>query len=506
MQSSVYIVIIQEVEKKSQNSLYLKILMLAGLMLTPFSMMMNLSSTECLSTLFSAGKEVGDISSSEAYASSASCFPWRTDLWEQAGRQAEDEGDFTRMIDYLERATQEGLHYGGRSGEILSIESLKSLASAYRQQGEYSKALEALGAVARRDGLEIGLAYEMSSLHLIMGDYSAAAQVWQDLVDDEPDNAAANYHLGLLLAVRDPDAAFANLGEAARLDPVFADPAENLQQAIGSAHISDDQAFRLVISGRALASMSEWSLAAEAFRQATQIEPAYAEAWAFLGEALQHIPPREPANDPTGSQSAGLSELQNAVKLDPSSLAAHTLLALFHLRQGDNESALNEIREALVISPKNPILISQHASLLAASGKLDEAFDEYMRASLLAPNDPAYLRQAITFSLSYGFKVEQTAIPLARQLLVQDPGSSIDLDLMGQVMIKMGDLDSSERFLVRALRSNPGYAPAYLHLGLIALLRNDPKTGGEHLQTAIDLDPKSQTAEQARRLLEGGGP
>ena len=42
-------------------------------------------------------------------------------------------------------------------------------------------------------------------------------------------------------------------------------------------------------AGRKLASQGQWELAAYAFQAVTQAQPAYAEGWAYLGEALQHL-------------------------------------------------------------------------------------------------------------------------------------------------------------------------------------------------------------------------
>jgi Tfp pilus assembly protein PilF len=77
---------------------------------------------------------------------------------------------------------------------------------------------------------------------------------------------------------------------------------------------------------------------------------------------------------------------------------------------------------------------------------------------------------------------------------------------MGQVLIKLGDLASAERFLARALLADAGYAPAHLHLGLAYLLQGEGQSAQEQLLLAQSLDPGSATARQAQRLLEGGSP
>jgi tetratricopeptide (TPR) repeat protein len=482
-----------------QNTLVLKIIVLVLSMLIPFTWFWKPAEPGCV--LFLRRQNMMSIMSTNPYGLAARCLPRRRDLWEQAARQASEIGDFGQAAAYLERLSEEAALFGTSPEKALSEDSLELLANAYRQQGDLGSSVETMLKIAKKRGLDAGLAEEIASLFLAMDDHASAVQTWKELLGAEPDNPRANYQVGLLLAAMDPESALPYLEKAARLSPGLSDTAEVLYQAIGSAGISSDRAYQLVIAGRSLAAAREWGLATDAFRQATVLNPGYAEAWAFLGEALQHAPAAE-----TPDGQAGLRELQKADALDPGSLAAHTLLALFHQRNGDSEAALMEIERSLEISPNSPVLVSQRASLLASSGKLDEAFAEYEHAASLALHDPAYLRQVVVFSLAYNYKVDQTALPLADQLLTQAPDSAVDLDLMAQVLIQMGDLESAENFLSRALQFDPGCASAYLHLGLISILHEDPENASEFLQAAIRLDPDGTIAEQARRLLEGGSP
>jgi Tfp pilus assembly protein PilF len=80
------------------------------------------------------------------------------------------------------------------------------------------------------------------------------------------------------------------------------------------------------------------------------------------------------------------------------------------------------------------------------------------------------------------------------------------MDLMGQVLVHLGDLASAERFIVKALQADPTYAAAHLHLGLVYLLQGDPQAARRSLETAASLDPHGSTGSLARRLLEGRSP
>ena len=55
----------------------------------------------------------------------------------------------------------------------------------------------------------------------------------------------------------------------------------------------------------------------------TQSRPDYGEAWAFLGEARQHLP------STSEQQAQSLIELEKAYQLDPESIAANSFLGLY---------------------------------------------------------------------------------------------------------------------------------------------------------------------------------
>lgn len=443
----------------------------------------------------------------EAIAATATCNPWDIELWEEAARQALQGGQPKLAVSYLETSLE-------RSGRFnLSLKgharnaTLTLLAEAYLQMGDAAGALEVWKAIARQNGLSQDTAHALAALHLAQADYQAARQTWETFLAQEPQNAQAHYQLGLLLAAYDPETALLHLDQAAGLDPQFAEPAATLRRAVLGARFSGSAAYSLLASGRALASLGNWGLAAEAFRQSVLQQPGYAEAWAYLGEARQHL---QGAGSPDSAAEAAASdslfELRTALELDPDSLSAWTFLALYWQRRAEPVRALEAIQRASALDPDNPVLLAQTASIQAEAGDFASAIELYQQAARLTPYDPTYLHQIVRFALDYNYQVEQTALPIARRLLVDHPEDPASLDLMGRVLIYLGDLKSAQKFLFRALQIDPRYPPAHLHLGLTYLLQNDPTAAAGYLQNAQALDPNGPTASQARRLLESGAP
>jgi Flp pilus assembly protein TadD len=244
--------------------------------------------------------------------------------------------------------------------------------------------------------------------------------------------------------------------------------------------------------------MEEWELAVQAFRQATRIRADYAEAWAFLGEALQHL---IPSSTSTITEAAGLEELETALELDPRSIAANVLMGIYWQRQNQYDRALGYIRSASNLSPENPMLHAELGRVLARTGDLAKAQQRYERAIDLAPQDPTYWRLLAEFSLHYQLQVHQIALPAARQSIILSAGDAQSLDIMAQTLIILGDNLNAERYLWRALEKDGGYVPAHLHLGIIYMNQGEVVLARQQFDLAKAIAPDSWTFDQAQRLI-----
>ena len=432
------------------------------------------------------------LKASQALAQAANLAPWRVDLWEQAGLYAFQGGELQAAVGYLQRAA---------AISPLSQSGLITLGQAQQQSGDLSAAFTTWEQAIDRYGPSEQVLQYRSQAFLEQGDYPAMLADLKALAELRPEDAALHHRLGLLLAAQDPPAAQAYLDQAAGLDERYQPAAVEIRRAVLSARFAEEPAYSLLATGRALAALGEWSLAARAFQQATTLRPDYAEAWAYLGEARQHANQGTFLVDPA-SPGDGLTELHKALELDPQSLSAHTFLALYYARRGGFDLALETLRQAIALDPGNLALQVQLAGLLAASGDLYQAREIYLQTLQSAPQDPAYARLLVQFCLDYDFEVDQTALPLARQLAAQYPDDPANLDVMAQVLIQQNDLHSARRFLERALALDNAFAAARLHLGQVYLLLGDRSSALQQLRQVISLAPGSSEAAQAQRLID----
>ncbi len=436
---------------------------------------------------------------SVSLSQAAEHIPWRTDLWELAGHYALT-GDAPRdAIRYLEKAA---------SLNSLSFEGQVALGDAHQQIDDLPAAIQTWEALTHAGSPSSKVYLRLLQAHRALGNYQAAISDLRTLTAIQPSDARLRYQLGLLLAAQHPESALAHLIQAADIDPDLADSVQTLENSIRTARLADDPAYTMLMVGRALASLDEWELASITLCQAAITRPDYAEAWAFLGEARQHLGLGAESRN-SGSLcpgQGGLPDLQKALSLDPESLSANTLLALYWQRQDRYDLALDYIKTATNLYPRNPTLQVELGSTLATLGDLSTALLAYQHAVELAPRDPTYLRVLANFSIKHEYQLRQVGLPAARQAVIIDPDDPASLDVMGQILFLLNDSISAERFFNRSLQADRNYAPAHLHLGLIYILQGDSERALHKWVLARALAPGTPIAEQSQRLLKNYFP
>jgi tetratricopeptide (TPR) repeat protein len=421
-------------------------------------------------------------------ASAAIYFPWRYELNLRAARYAFLAGDPRSAIQYLERP--------GTVSRLSNVDLLL-LGDAYAKSGN-SPMAEAIWKYAIELGSSIDGTSRLADLYLGQKDYSTAASYLQQLVILDPSRNQLYYQIGVLYAISDPARALPFLIQAEEMDSMHAADAKILYDKIRTASIFSEPAYTFLMVGRQLAEWDEWQLAWFAFRQAVTLQPDYADAWSFFSEAKQQVTIQE-----TGAISdLGLPELELAIQLDKNSIPANTLMAIYWERQGDYQQAERYLAHAINVSPEDPYLYSELGNIYSKAGDLPIAQAAYERAIGMAPNDPVFYHQLAQFAMDNQIQIHELALPAARSAVLLAPQDANSLDVMAQVMLMLLDYRSAERFSIRAIQSNPTFAPAYLHLGTAYLYQGKSELALLWLAKAESVDPKSWVAVQAARLVD----
>jgi tetratricopeptide (TPR) repeat protein len=415
------------------------------------------------------------------YSAAARLLPWQPALWERAAQAALASGHPQAAIPLFERAGDK---------KALSLQGWLAWGNAYQQSGDIASALTTWQAGIEQYGSSAAVYARLAQAYNLQGDYPAAITAWSALLDLDEGNADAHFRLGLLLAATTPELALPELMQAARLDPGMDATVQGLRASLNAALLVDNRPYQLLISGRALATLGEWELAAEAFRRVVAARPDYAEAWAWLGEAHQHL----------GAD--GLPDLQRALLLDPDSPGVNALVGLYWQRQGQAGQALAYFRKAMRLEPGNAAWHAAAGSAAEQSGDLVAALAYYKQAVALDPQGATYWHSLASFCAQYQVEVTETGLPAAQRLLALAPQDWRSQDVMGQVAQAASDPLSAEKYYLGALELAPEQAGPHFHLGLLYLQLSRAQPAYDNLVKARKLDPDGPYGWQAGRLLE----
>ena len=173
--------------------------------------------------------------------------------------------------------------------------------------------------------------------------------------------------------------------------------------------------------------------AGEYFKQAIQIDPNYAPAYAGLADYYWSDPELQPREAmPKAKEYA-----QRALKLDPNLADAHTTLGAIYLYADWNrEAAEKEFKRAIELSPSDAEAHRTYSIYLAAMGRADEALAESAKAQQL---DPLSIWAQITSGYIFYFtRHYDRAVEQCRRVLELDPNSVGGYDCLGTSYLAEG--------------------------------------------------------------------
>jgi len=413
--------------------------------------------------------------------------PWRADLWLQIAGFYLQAGNPANAIPAFLQVS--------RLGSLSAVQQ-QTLAETYAAAGDQASAIKVWQALIQTGQATPNTFEQLAALQWQSGDFSGAEQTYRAWLVVQPANAEAAFRLGLLLVAFQPDQALQYFQQALSHDGSVQAQVDSLRQALSLAGLKDDQSYRQVLVGRCLGSLGYWDLAERSFNDAIAINPNYAEAWAFLGEAYQHL------------DKNGYPKLQKAQQLSPASNIVNALLALYWRRQGHPEKALANLQVVAAAEPTQAAWQIELGTTLADMGKANQALPYFQHAVELEPGSSPYWEILAQFCIANELSVRDVALPAAGQAVLIAPKDAAALDVMGWTMFSLGDMQEAERFSLRALQANPDYAPAHLHLGQVYLQTGQNQLAYQHLKKALDLStdqPELQaTVQRLLRQYFGG--
>lgn len=197
------------------------------------------------------------------------------------------------------------------------------------------------------------------------GEWSLASSNYSKILDKDPENALAHYHLAVCqVRVGMNDYAIKHFDEAIRIDPNMQEAREGLEGVY-------------VTRGLLARQSGKRSEALTAFEAAVKANPKSVSAALELGAELEAQGQSERAMEVYGKAAAG----------SPDDATAHAKLGAVFAARGMNDRAATELETAVKLNPRDAASQKALGYVYAAQGKRDQAaaaFHQAMRQYVIA--------------------------------------------------------------------------------------------------------------------------
>ncbi len=214
------------------------------------------------------------------------------------------------------------------------------------------------------------------------GDVQQAEQLYQLILQNQPDNASAFHMLGVIahqrgdnhLAVDLLSKAVAsnsqeakyynNLGVALKAFGRFEEAMQAYEKAL---LLKPDYADACYNMGNALASLGHYAAAVEQYRQGLLFKPDDAYIYYNIGVAMQEL----------GSHAEAVENFEQAIRMGYNSTEVYRAIAASRQAQGRYDDAINTLRQALRLKPDCAFTHTDLGMLLLLEGDFLQGWREY---------------------------------------------------------------------------------------------------------------------------------
>lgn len=219
------------------------------------------------------------------------------------------------------------------------------------------------------------------------------------------------------------------------------------------------------------------------FSRATEIAPAYAQAFAGLAEAHE-LSMTYAGVSPRQGMAPAMDAARRAVELDPNLSEPHTALAILHAAYTwEWDASEQAFRRALDLNANNAAAHKGYSELLSYLGRHDEAIVEAQRAIEL---DPLSLVHHTMLAATYHrARRYEASVRQARHALEMDSTFMLGHMMLGLSLVETGAYAEAIRALEQACALSPDYPDSLALLGY-ALARGGRTTDARRI--AGDLD------------------
>jgi tetratricopeptide (TPR) repeat protein len=210
-----------------------------------------------------------------------------------------------------------------------------------------------------------------------------------------------------------------------------------------------------------------------------------------------------------GDYDQAIAVLNEATRAFPRDPGAYNERSQVYGEKGDYSRALADINTALTLVNNDPYRASTYngrAGIWKKIGDYEKSIADYSVAIRLVPKNPKYYaNRGDTFRLTGNLERALQDQDRAIALYAGGPGVALGLVLRGETLRYMGSYDRALDDFNAAIRSDPGYAPAYTDRGLTYERAGDVERARQDFRMALQVSEnagRSDISKSARDTAE----
>ena len=189
-----------------------------------------------------------------------------------------------------------------------------------------------------------------------------------------------------------------------------------------------------------------------------------------------------------GRVSEALSELRQAIALDPRHALAHGLLSNIYLVQNQKDLALQAAQRAVAANPASPSAYLDLSLAQQAAFRLEEALQAAQKAVELDPENPQALIQVSR--LLFGLGRLSEAFKLAEQARRRAPQDPLGNTTWGFLLLAQGKVKEAIAAFDQAIQADSTRGEPHLGRGLALFRRGKTEEAVEEMRIASLLEPQ----------------
>lgn len=369
-----------------------------------------------------------------------------------------------------------------------TAERYRRLGEALSARGETQAAVTAWQAALEIDPEDAGALRALAGAYVQAKDWAQAVAALERLTTVDPGDAAARYRLGLLAAAYDPETAVQHLSMASA-NPAFTGAATEVMRQLDALAGEPDRAFADAQLAVTLMALEEWAMAEHALSQALLLNPAYAEARAYLGLV----------RDRQGQD--GLPDLLEAVELAPENALTRYALGSHYIQVGDYDAAIPLLIQAASLEPNNPAIVAELAAAYRGRGDLEDAERWLRRAAELDRENVFFWEQLAAFYADTGYRLKEGGLTAIHTAAQRAPDSADVHASLGWALYQAGDGEAARREIEQALALDPRNPRALYYHGVLREVAGDEAGAIDAYRGVLTVAPGSELAALAERGL-----